>query len=51
MIRSVVLWFVLVVALVGAGCTQPSSGGGGSAPVAPVASDGAPAATGGLDGY
>ena len=53
MARSILLWFVLVIALVGAACTQPSDGGGGvtSAPVVPAASEGAPAATGGLDGY
>ena len=51
--RSILIWFFLVVALVGAACTQPSDGGAGgaSAPVVPVASQGAPAATGGLDGY
>ena len=57
MARSVLLWFVLVIALAGAGCTQPSGGGGGS-PAAPAASDGAPVAsegapptTSGPDGY
>jgi len=50
-VRSVLLWLVLAIALVGAACTQPSDGGGGGAPAAPAASGEAPAATGGLDGY
>ena len=57
MARSVLLWFVLVIALAGGACTQPSDGGG-SSPAAPAGSDGAPAAsescppaTSGPDGY
>ena len=50
MVRSVLLCLVLAIALVGAACTQPSDGGGGP-PAAPAASEGAPAATSGPDGY
>ena len=51
MVRSILLWLVLAIALVGAACTQPSDGGVGGAPAAPAASDGAPAATSDPDGY
>jgi hypothetical protein len=48
MARSVLLWFVLVIALASAACTDPNSGGSGASSQAPAA----PAASAApVDGY